>query len=90
MTTPHLFCFGLGYAALALSRRLAAKGFVTRGTCRTAKKAEALREAGFAVQLFDREHPLPRDALEGVTHLLASIPPDPDGAPARGANRGTC
>ncbi len=81
MTARQLFCFGLGYTAVALGRRLAAQGWVIRGTCRTAEKAETLREADFAVELFDRDHRLPREALDGVTHLLASIPPDPVGDP---------
>jgi nucleoside-diphosphate-sugar epimerase len=81
MTARQLFCFGLGYTAVALARRLAAEGWVIRGTCRTAEKAAAFRETGLAVELFDRDHPLPREALDGVTHLLASIPPDAAGDP---------
>jgi nucleoside-diphosphate-sugar epimerase len=81
MTAPHLFCFGMGYTALALGRRLAADGWVIGGTSRSASKAAALREAGFAATLFDRDHPLSRKALDGVTHLLLSIPPDGAGDP---------
>jgi nucleoside-diphosphate-sugar epimerase len=81
MTAPHLFSFGLGYTALALGRRLTAEGWLISGTCRTARKAAALREKGFRVDLFERDHPLPRDSLEGVTHLVVSVPPDADGDP---------
>ena len=81
MTAPHLFCFGLGYTARALGRRLAEKGWVISGTCRSARKAAALRDAGFGVRPFDRDHPLPPEALSGVTHLLVSIPPDDAGDP---------
>jgi nucleoside-diphosphate-sugar epimerase len=76
MTTRHLFCFGLGYAALALAWELAAEGWVFSGTCRTADTAASLRAAGFPAFLFDRDRPLPKHALSGVTHLLMSVPPD--------------
>ena len=79
-----LFCFGLGYTGRALARRLAAEGWVVGGTCRTEDKAKALRAAGFAVEVFDRDHPLPREALEGITHLLVSVPPDAAGDPVLG------
>jgi nucleoside-diphosphate-sugar epimerase len=81
MTGPHLFCFGFGYTARTLARRLAAEGWIIGGTCRTESKATALRAPGFAVEVFDRDHPLPREALDGVTHLLVSVPPDAAGDP---------
>jgi len=81
MSRPHLFCFGLGYAALALGCRLVADGWLVAGTCRTPTTAEALRGSGFPVHLFDRAHPLPRQVLEGATHLLVSVPPDAAGDP---------
>src|SRR5262249_58019266 len=68
--TRHLFCFGIGYTARALARRLAAAGWIVGGTCRTLDKAAALKEAGFTVELFDRNRPLPPRALATVTHLL--------------------
>jgi nucleoside-diphosphate-sugar epimerase len=79
--TRHLFSFGFGYTAQALARRLAAEGWIVGGTCRTAEKAAALRGAGFRAELFDRDRPLALQALEGVTHLLASVPPDAAGDP---------
>jgi nucleoside-diphosphate-sugar epimerase len=79
--TRHLFCFGFGYTAQALANRLADEGWVVGGTCRTAEKAAALREAGFCVELFDRDHPLASQALDGVTHLLVTVPPDAAGDP---------
>jgi nucleoside-diphosphate-sugar epimerase len=81
MSRPHLFCFGLGYTASVLARRLAAEGWVVSGTCRNAKRAAALTAAGFRVHLFDRDHPLLRQALEGASHLLVSTPPDAAGDP---------
>jgi len=81
MTGSHLFCFGFGYSALALARRLITLGWVVTGTCRSAEKATALREAGFSATLFDREQPVDARALDGVTHLLVSVPPDAAGDP---------
>jgi nucleoside-diphosphate-sugar epimerase len=81
MTARHLFCFGLGYTALALARRLRGSGWVVSGTCRTADKAAKLREAGLHAELFDRDRPVPQEAFAGVTHLLASVPPDAAGDP---------
>jgi nucleoside-diphosphate-sugar epimerase len=78
MTVPNLFCFGLGYTGRVLARRLAAEGWIVGGTCRTADKTS---EAGFPVEVFDGDHPLPRKALDGVTHLLVSVPPDAVGDP---------
>jgi hypothetical protein len=80
--SSRLFCFGLGYSALVLARRLKARGWSVAGTCRTADKAAALAAEGIAAHLFDRGHPLDPAALAGATHLLLSIPPDADGDPA--------
>jgi nucleoside-diphosphate-sugar epimerase len=79
MTVPHLFCFGFGYTARTLARRLVAEGWIVSGTCRTQDTATALRAAGFSAGVFDRDHPLPRKALDGVKHLLVSVPPDAAG-----------
>ncbi len=81
MTVPHLFCFGFGYTARVLARRLAAEGWIVAGTCRTADKATALRATGFRVEVFDRDRPLPTEALDRVTHFLVSVPPDAAGDP---------
>ena len=78
----HLFCFGLGYSALALAERLAAEGWEIGGTCREPEKAAALAARGICAHHFDREHPLPPAAFTGVTHILASIPPEAEGDPA--------
>jgi nucleoside-diphosphate-sugar epimerase len=81
MTSRHLFCFGLGYSALALARRLAAAGWTVTGTCRDAEQAATLHRAGFALMPFERDRPLPAEAFSGVSHLLVSIPPDAAGDP---------
>ena len=82
MSPPHLFCFGLGYSALALGRRLAASGWAVTGTCRNAERQDLLRASGFSSVLFDRKRPLDKRALRGVTHILVSAPPDALGDPA--------
>lgn len=77
-----LFVFGLGYSALVFALRARAKGWRVAGTTRSAEKARALAEAhGLEMHVFDREHPLAAPALAGVTHLLASAPPDRAGDP---------
>jgi nucleoside-diphosphate-sugar epimerase len=79
----RLFCFGLGYSALTLARRLIGKHWRVAGTCRSAAKADALRAIGIEPFLFDRNAPLANAAaaLAGTTHLLSSVPPDAAGDP---------
>ena len=81
--SPSLFCFGLGYTALALARRLQAEGWRIAGTCREAGRQEELARRGIAARLFDRDRPLAdaRSLLAGFTHLLSSVPPDEAGDP---------
>ena len=69
---PRLFCFGLGYSAQVLARRLAARGWAVTGTHRENPSAAA----PFATVPFDDPPP-----LNGVTHLLSSVPPDGSGDP---------
>jgi nucleoside-diphosphate-sugar epimerase len=80
---PSLFCFGLGYTALALARRLQGEGWRIAGTCREAARQEELARLGIAARLFDRDRPLAeaRSLLAGFTHLLSSVPPDEAGDP---------
>jgi nucleoside-diphosphate-sugar epimerase len=80
---PFLFCFGLGYSALELARRLQARGWRIAGTCRSDASAASLRAVGFDVVQVDRPHPpVDPDAMLGsVTHILSSVPPDDDGDP---------
>src|SRR5260370_30836874 len=81
MAASPLFCFGLGYSALALARRLAASGWVVAGTCRSVEKGDVLAAAGGHAHLFGRAQPLTRGTLRGSTPLLLSGPPGPRGAP---------
>lgn len=84
MTEPGtLFCFGLGYSAMALSRRLDAAGWEIRGTCRKPARKAALGALGISAALFDGTTPMDApELLQGVSHVLLSIPPGPEGDPA--------
>src|SRR6516165_6464176 len=81
VTGRHLFCFGLGYSARALGRRLIVQGWTVTGTCRGGERTAALRQAGFQAMWFARDRPLGVAALDGVSHIIVSIPPDRTGDP---------
>ncbi len=90
MSAAHsrLFCFGLGYSALALARLLVADGWEVGGTCRNAETRADLRARGFAADRFERGRPLPAAALVGATHVLVSVPPDAAGDPVLDSHGG--
>ncbi len=75
---PRLFVFGLGYSALALAKAVQAQGWDVAGTYRTGDGASRLRAHGVRPFHFDGTQPLETGALDGATHLLCSIPADPD------------
>lgn len=75
---PRLFVFGLGYTALALAKVLLRENWSVAGTCRGTDGLHRLRDHGIEPIQFDGTQPLAQDALDGVTHLLCSIPADPD------------
>ena len=79
----RLFCFGLGYSAETLAKRLAAKGWNIAGTARDLANIERLRDQGYEVVRFGGEVGNAElvAALAGTTHLLHSIPPGPEGDP---------
>lgn len=79
----HLFCFGLGYSALHLARRLAKQGWMVSGTSRTAEGAQCIANEGFEPLLFDGTRPCEgvRETLARATHILVSVPPGKDGDP---------
>ena len=81
-----LFCFGYGYTAQDLAQTLKAQdpSWIIAGTTRDLDKLRALKAQGIQMYLFDDDHPLddPFMALDGVTHVLMSTPPDDNGDPA--------
>ena len=87
---PTLLCFGFGYSAATLARRLVARDWTVRGTSRD----PAMRAIkGVEIFRFDRATPLPDEALAGVTHVLSSIAPDDTGDPVldvEGARLAVC
>lgn len=72
-----LFCFGYGFSARTLAPQLRQRGFSIAATERSAGSLPG-NVAGVA---FDASAALPDGALDGVTHIVASIPPDDDGDP---------
>ncbi len=79
----RLLCFGLGYSALYLARRLARDGWHVAGTARTREGTEAIAAEGFTAFTFDGTRPGPglAEALQEATHILVSVPPGADGDP---------
>ena len=86
----RLFCFGLGYSATVLARRLLAEGWTVAGTCQGAERAAELSGLGITAHPFDGGRPLDgfAAALAGCTHLLSSVPPGKDGDPVLAAHGG--
>jgi nucleoside-diphosphate-sugar epimerase len=74
----QLFCFGYGYSAEALARKLSSRVDKVAGT-RT--NPEAGQEAGAVLAAYKGDGPSAevRNLLAGTTHLLVSIPPDIEG-----------
>lgn len=74
-----LLCFGYGYSARALARRLMAQGWQVIGTTRSAGKMDEIRATGAEPALWPpaRCGPL----LDFATHVLVSTPPDAGGDP---------
>lgn len=72
-----LFCFGLGFTAKTLGRRLLAQGWRVAGTARSADACAAARDEDFACVPFDGEQPSAevRELIGAASHVLVSIPP---------------
>lgn len=73
----HLFCFGLGYSARILARRLLADGWTVSGTVRDPARTPG--PDGVTLWAYDGSAPLPEQAFEGVSHVLSSVPPAREG-----------
>jgi len=75
--------FGLGFSARVLVDRLRPAGWAVRATARGAEKVAALQAEGIDAFLFDGTAPIAdiSGALDGVSHLLLSVPPGADGDP---------
>jgi nucleoside-diphosphate-sugar epimerase len=76
----RLFCFGFGYTAQALAKRLKSVGWRIAGTARGGDKVNALAAQG--VEAFTFPLADVSAALGQTTHVLVSTPPGPTGDPA--------
>lgn len=74
----RFFLFGLGFSGRVIARALQQAGWQVAGTTRS---GEAVDLPGVQVFPFDRDHPLPAGALDGVAAVLSSVPPDAHGDP---------
>jgi nucleoside-diphosphate-sugar epimerase len=79
MSDKTLFIFGLGYVGQYLGKALMTQGWRVRGTTRSAFQAQLLKDQGFEAIVWDGKRPLSAKSLEGVTHILVTIPPDEKG-----------
>jgi nucleoside-diphosphate-sugar epimerase len=75
----HLFCFGFGYAAEALARRLSARTSALAGTRTSVGGSPAPLGARLAEFKGDTASAEVRGLLAATTHALISIPPDLEG-----------
>ena len=80
----RLVCFGLGFSAEALARRLDGKGWQIAGTARDQAKLARLKGSGYEMARFagEPENNELAQLLGGTTHLLLSIPPRGQDDPA--------
>ncbi len=75
----RLFCFGLGFSAQALAKRLVPQGWDVSGTVRG--EQDEIKAESISVCPFDGSHPTAEisEAISRATHLLITIPPQPSG-----------
>lgn len=76
----RLFCFGYGYSAASLARRLSPRNLTVAGT-RTTLDAPCEADPGTILAAYKGDAPSAevRALLRGSTNLLVSIPPDIEG-----------
>ena len=73
----HLLCFGFGFCAKTLARKLDLKQWRITGTSRSPQGAAAICALGFEGVVFDDLNSIP----PSVTHIISSVPPDDNGDP---------
>ncbi|MEM9472340.1 MAG: SDR family oxidoreductase [Pseudomonadota bacterium] len=77
----HLLCFGFGFSARALAQALPHDRWNITGTSRSAEGCEKIEQLGFAAVQFNDDTPLDLSHLDGVTHVVVSVPPGKTGDP---------
>ncbi|OSQ40893.1 SDR family oxidoreductase [Thalassospira mesophila] len=84
-----LFCFGTGFSARLIARKLRAEGWEVAGTTRSTDKFDALIAEGITPFQFADGVAVANiaDALRGVTHVLVSAPPGGNGDPVLNLHR---
>jgi nucleoside-diphosphate-sugar epimerase len=70
----HLLCFGFGFSAQALARRLDRKDWKITGTSRRSAGVNDMAKCDVTGVFFDDLKSIPSD----VTHIVSSVPPSPD------------
>jgi len=73
----RLLCFGFGFSAQALARKLIPRGWEVHATSRSQEGKAYIREHG----AYDLPFPITDGDLSGKTHLLISAPPNENGDP---------
>lgn len=79
--SDRLVCFGFGYVAAALARRLAKEGWRVAATARSPAAGAAVEAAGYDVAPWT-EAGLAPEVFEGARAVLISTPPGAQGCPA--------
>lgn len=85
----HLFAFGMGYSASALSRDLLSRGWRISGTSTRASGIEKMQAAGYTGVLFDgaARSEVAAALMHDATHVLVSAPPGAEGDPVLARHR---
>jgi nucleoside-diphosphate-sugar epimerase len=73
----HLLCFGFGFSAQALAKKLDKNLWQVIGTSRTAEGAAEIAAQGYNGVRFDDLTSIPNS----ITHIVSSVPPDENGDP---------
>ena len=76
----NLLCFGMGFCAKALARRLKVSGWTVLGTARTPESQATLIAEGFATERVNRVFQV-QMVHESPLHILVSAPPSSEGDP---------
>lgn len=79
--SDRLFCFGLGFSALALAALVRDRGLSVAGTVRTPEKADRLRAQGIEALVEGCDDVAIAADIDLADYILSSVPPDDQGDP---------
>lgn len=77
----HLLCFGFGFSARALAAILPKDEWTITGTSRSVQGCEKIRALGFEATVFNDDTPVQSSFLDGISHVVVSVPPGKTGDP---------